>query len=112
MQTYRPRSLWSHHPQPYITHEPGGVRYLDVQDAFVHRLDGYQFGEALVCALLGNHGAGNDADYLAARCQCRVRQRAHEADAAAAKADGETATNARDAESCRYSRVFPRCSEA
>src|SRR5436309_11186319 len=38
--------------------------------ALVHRLDGYQFGEALVCALLGNHGAGDHANNLAPGCQC------------------------------------------
>ena len=67
--------------------------------ALVHCLDRYQFGKPLVCALLGNHGPRNDADDLASGCQRGIRQRAHQADAAAAIDDGETATSARGAES-------------
>ena len=76
--------------------------------ALVHSLNGYQFGETLVCALLGNHGAGDHANDFASGCQCSVRQRAHETNAAATINDGEAATGARCAESCCHSRVFGR----
>src|SRR5256885_9440738 len=80
--------------------------------ALVHSLNGYQFGETLVCALLGNHGAGDHANDFASGCQCSVRQRAHETNAAATIDDGEVATGARYAEGGCHSRVFGRYPEA
>src|SRR5882762_5361132 len=63
--------------------------------ALVHGLDGYQFRELPVCAFLGNHGAGDHANDFASGCQCSVRQRAHQTNAAAAIDDDEAATGAR-----------------
>src|SRR5439155_20562083 len=68
--------------------------------ALVHSLDGYQIGEAAVCAPLGNHRAGDDANDLASGRQCRIRQRAHETDAAAAIDDGDATMGACSAAGC------------